>query len=58
LFDGDFRAVLLSQYALLILKFSRLSPVQFRTDNFKLATVMRHGKEEAKGSWDYEVGTC
>jgi len=56
--DGDFRAVLVSQYALLILKFSRLSPVQIRTDNFKLADVMRHGKDEAKGSWEYEVGTC
>jgi len=55
--DGDFRAVLLSQYALRILKFSRLSPVRIRNDNFKLAGVM-HGKEEAKGNWGYEVGTC
>jgi len=44
------------QYALPILKFSRLSPVWIRNDNFKLADVM-HGKE-AKGSWGYEVGTC
>lgn len=49
--DGDFRAVLLSHYADVILKFCRLSPVRIRTGNLKLADVMRHGKEDAKGSW-------
>lgn len=42
----------------MIMKLSRLSPVRIRTDNFILADVMRCGKEEAKGSWGYEVGTC
>jgi hypothetical protein len=41
----------------MVLKVSRLSAVQSRTDNLKLAGVMKQGKEEAKGSCGYEVST-
>jgi hypothetical protein len=39
-------------------KFSKISSEQSRNDNLKLVGARKQGKEEATGSWGYELGNC